>query len=58
MEIAQQDGRLRAGDDENQEHEEQKTEHVIHLIRPQGVQNEEQLNEDAAKGENSAHDDS
>lgn len=50
MKVAKQDCRLRAGDDENQEHEKQETEHVVHLIGPQRVQNEEQLDEDAACG--------
>lgn len=47
VEIAEQDGRLRAGDDEDQEHQEQKAEHVVHLVRPQRVQDEEKLDEDA-----------
>lgn len=50
MKVAKQDCRLRAGDDENQEHEKQESEHVVHLIGPQRVQNEEQLDEDAACG--------
>lgn len=48
MEVAEQDRRFWAGDDQDQEHQEQETEHVIHLVRPQRVQDEEQLNEDAS----------
>lgn len=31
---------------------------LTYLARPQGIEDEEELNEDAAEGENSAHDDS
>lgn len=48
VEITQQDRRLGARDDEDQEHQKQESEHVIHLVRPQRVQDEEQLDEDAA----------
>jgi hypothetical protein len=48
MEIAEKNCRFRARDDEDKKNEEQKAEHVIHLIRPQRVENEEQLNENTA----------
>lgn len=57
VEIAQQDGRLRAGDDQNQEHQKQKAEHVVHLAGPERVQDEEQLDEDATERQDTAHDD-
>lgn len=57
MEIAQQDGRFRAGDDQNQEHQKQKAEHVVHLAGPERVQDEEQLDEDATEWQDAAHDD-
>jgi len=34
MEVAQQNGCLRARDDEDDEDQEQKSEHVVHLMRP------------------------
>jgi hypothetical protein len=50
MEIAEQYGRLAAGDNENDEHQEQEPEHIVHLVRPDAVQDEEELDEDAAEG--------
>lgn len=41
VKVAEQDCGLRAGDDEDHEHEEQETEHVIHLAGPKGIQNKE-----------------
>ena len=58
MEVTEQDGGLTAGDDENDEHEEKEPVHVIDLTGPDAVQHEEELDEDAAKGENASHDDS
>uniref|UniRef100_A0A182INA6 Tox-SGS domain-containing protein n=1 Tax=Anopheles atroparvus TaxID=41427 RepID=A0A182INA6_ANOAO len=57
MEVAQQDRRLGAGDHEDEEYQEEKTEHVVHLTRPERVQDEEQLDEDAAEWQHTAHDD-
>lgn len=37
MEIAEQYSRLRASDHQNEENEEQKSKHVVHLAGPQGV---------------------
>lgn len=34
MEVAEQDGRLRAGDDEDDEDEEQEAKHIVHLMGP------------------------
>lgn len=39
MEIAEENRRLRAGDDQNQKHEKQETKHVVHLIRPRKKKN-------------------
>ena len=47
MEIAEKNCCLRACDDQDQEHEKQETEHVIHLVWPQRIEDEEQLNKDA-----------
>lgn len=55
MEIAQEDRRLRACDHQNQEHEKQKAEHVVHLTGPNRIQNEEKLNENATERQHSAH---
>jgi hypothetical protein len=50
MEVAQQNCRLRTRDDQNDKDQKEKAKHVVHLIRPQRVENEEQLDEDAAEG--------
>lgn len=55
MEIAQQYGGFRARDYQNQEHEEQEAEHVVHLTGPNWIQNEEQLNENASERQHAAH---
>lgn len=34
MEITEEDGSFRAGDDENDEDQEKETKHVVHLIGP------------------------
>lgn len=57
MEVAEEHGGLRAGDHQDEEHQEQEAEHVIGLGGPDGVQNEEQLDEDAAEGQDTTHDD-
>lgn len=57
VEIAQQNRGFRASYHQNDEHQEQKAEHVVQLRRPDGIQNEEQLDEDASKRQNSSHDD-
>lgn len=36
MEVAEQDGGLRAGDDQDDEDEEKETKHVVHLMGPRG----------------------
>lgn len=85
MEVAEQNCGLRAGDEQDNENQEQKSEHVIHLMRPErdhtnhgkepnlnmhcrpiwtdsipvvlpnAVEDEEKLDKDAAKGQNSTH---
>lgn len=50
VKVAQQNRRLRAGDDQDQKHQKQKAKHVVHLAGPERVQDEEQLDEDAAEG--------
>lgn len=50
VKVAQQNGGLRACDDQYDKDQEQKTEHVVNLAGPQRTQDKEQLNEDAAKG--------
>lgn len=56
MEIAEKDGGLGAGNDQDDEHEEQESIHIIDLTGPNAVENEEQLNKDASKRENTTHD--
>lgn len=50
VEIAEQDSGLRASDEENDKYQEQKSKHVVHLMRPNAVEDEKKLNENAAKG--------
>lgn len=38
MEVAEQDGGLRTGDDQNNEDKEQEAKHVVHLMGPGGQQ--------------------
>jgi len=57
VEVAQQYGCLRARDNQDDKDQEQKAEHVVDLAGPQGTQDKEQLNENAAKGQNAAHND-
>lgn len=57
MEVAEEDGGLRAGDHQDEEHQEQEAEHVVGLGGPDGVQDEEELDEDAPEGQDAAHDD-
>ena len=57
MEVAEEDGGLRAGDDQDDEDQEEKAVHVINLAAPDAIQDEEELNEDTSKGEDASHDD-
>lgn len=50
VEIAEQDGGLRASDQKNDKYQEQEAKHVVHLMRPNAIEDEEKLDEDAAKG--------
>lgn len=58
MEVTQEDCGLRACDDQDEENQKQESEHVIHLVGPNRIQNEEQLDENATEGQNTSHDDS
>lgn len=57
VEVAEEDGGLRAGDDQDDENQEQKSIHVVDLAGPNTVEYKEKLNEDASKGEDATHDD-
>jgi hypothetical protein len=41
VEIAEENGGLRAGDYQNDENQKQESKHVVHLIGPNGIENEE-----------------
>ena len=58
MKVGEEDGGLGTSDDENDEDEKEKAEHVVGLVGPDTIENEEELNEDATEGQNAAHDDS
>ena len=55
VEVAQQDGCLRARDDQNDEHQEEESIHVVDLGRPDRVQHEEQLDENATERQDASH---
>jgi len=57
VEVAEEDGGLGAGDDQDHKHEEEKSVHVVDLTGPDTVENKKQLDENAAEGQNAAHDD-
>ena len=57
MKVTKQNRRLGARDDQNERDEQQKAEHVVNLVRPDRIQNEKELDEDAAKRQNATHDD-
>ena len=46
---------LAAGDDEDDENQEQEPEHVVELVLVDGGEDEEELDEAGAKGEDSCH---
>lgn len=57
MEVAEQNSCLRAGNEQDYEDQEEEAKHVIHLMRPNAVEDEEKLDKDAAEGQNATHDD-
>ena len=57
MEVAEKDGCFGAGDDEDDENEEEEAVHVVDLAAPDAVKDEEELDEDASEGQDTAHDD-
>jgi hypothetical protein len=57
MKVAEEDGRLGAGDDENDKNKEKESVHVVNLRGPDRVEDKEQLDKDASKGQNAAHHD-
>jgi len=58
MEVAEENGGLRASNDQDHEHNEEKAVHVIDLAAPDTVEHEEELDEDTAKRQNTSHYDS
>ena len=58
MKVAEENGGLGTSDDEDDEDQEKESVHVVDVWRPDGAQDEKQLNENAPKRQNSAHDDS
>jgi len=57
MEVAEQYRCLRARQQHDEIDEEQEAEHVVDLVRPDAVQDEEELDEDATEREDAAHED-
>lgn len=57
MEIAQENGGFGARDDQNKVDDAQEAEHVVELMRPDAVEHEKELNENASERQDAAHDD-
>lgn len=57
MEIAQKNSGLGARDDENKVDNAEESEHIVELVRPDRVEDEEELNEDASERQDAAHHD-
>lgn len=58
MEITEQNCRFRTRDDEYEKNQEEKSKHVVHLARPEGIKYEEQLYKYATEWQDTTHDDS
>ena len=52
LEVAEDDGDLGTGDDKDDEDEAEEAEEVVELVQPHAGQDEEQLDEHCAKGQN------
>lgn len=57
LEVAEHHGDVCASHDQDDEHQHQETENVIVATHPQGLQDEEHLNENCSVGEDAAHGD-
>ncbi len=57
LEVAQDDGDLGAGDDENDKDEAEEAKEVVELVEPHGGQDEEELDEDSPKWQDASHQD-
>mmetsp|Transcript_25720 Transcript_25720/g.41104 ORF Transcript_25720/g.41104 Transcript_25720/m.41104 type:complete len:244 (-) Transcript_25720:1218-1949(-) len=55
-EVRAHDGNAQRDDDKNQKDEEEKAVHVVHLVVPDGGEDEVCLDEDGAEGQQAAHD--
>ena len=55
LKVDHNDGDLGAGDDEDDENQEQKSEHVVELVLVDGWEDEEEFYEAGAEGEDSGH---
>ena len=58
MKVAEENGRLWTSDDEDDEDQEKESVHVVDVWRPDGAQDEKQLDEDAPERQDPSHDDS
>lgn len=57
VEVTQQHRGLRTRDDQNDENQKQEAKHVVGLVGPQRIEDEEQLDKDAAERKHASHDD-
>ena len=57
LEVAQHNCDLRTCDEQNDEHEAQEAEEVVELMEPHRGQDEEELYEDGAKGQDASYED-
>lgn len=58
LEIAEHHGDVCTGDDEYDEHQEQEAEDIVVVAHPEGLQNEEHLDEDSTVGQDPSDRDS
>lgn len=57
MKVTEQDRSFGARNHQNYKNQEKKSEHVVHLRRPNRIKNEEELNENTAEGQHATHHD-
>ena len=54
LEVAQHNGDLRAGDNQDHKHQAKEAEEVVELVEPHGGEDEEELDEDSTKRQNAS----
>jgi len=57
LEVAEHDGDLGAGDEQDDKHQAQEAEEVVELVQPHGGEDEEKLDEDRSEGQDAPYQD-